>query len=101
MAAHLLGNTAGAEQLIRAADMDELREWTKSLWGKGSPYVKPPVVAGAPPVLAQDQRIVKRMPDSGAMMKIHESGGYLCFVLGALQPSCCLWHGPRTLRRIH
>jgi hypothetical protein len=80
--AHLLGNTGLAELLIRAADMDEVREWTESLWGKGSPYVKPRIVPGAPPVLAKDKRIVERMPDGVALMKIHDRDGYHCRFCG-------------------
>jgi len=80
--AHLLGNADLAEHLIRAADMDEVREWTESLWGKGSPYVKPRIVPGAPSVLAKDKRIVERMPDSVALMNIHDRDGYHCRFCG-------------------
>jgi hypothetical protein len=40
VSAHLAGDTALAEQLIRLADLPALRDWTESILGKKSPYVQ-------------------------------------------------------------
>lgn len=82
VAAHMIGNAKLAEHLIRAADMDEVREWTESLWGKASPYVKPRSVLGAPPVLSKDRRVVERMPSRAAKSEIHRRDGFHCRFCG-------------------
>jgi hypothetical protein len=38
--AHLDGNSVKAEKLIAATDIPSIRDWTESLWGAASPYVK-------------------------------------------------------------
>jgi hypothetical protein len=38
--AYLANDRSGAEQLLRAADMPIVREWTESIWGAASPYVE-------------------------------------------------------------
>ncbi|GFM84818.1 hypothetical protein PSCICO_02170 [Pseudomonas cichorii] len=55
VSAHLAKNTELAEYLIRAANMDEVREWTESLWGKASQYVKARTVPGSATKAAQEQ----------------------------------------------
>ena len=76
--AHLAGNTALADQLIRAADTAEVREWTESLWGKASPYVLKRDIPNAPPVLAKELRIPVRMPNSAEKKLIHSRDGFHC-----------------------
>ena len=40
VSAHHAGRPDLADTLIRLADIPMIREWTESLWGKNSPYVK-------------------------------------------------------------
>lgn len=63
MEAHLAGNTQHAESLIASTNVIEIRNWTESLWGKQSAYVKSRVVAEAPRRLSRTERIAVRMPD--------------------------------------
>lgn len=46
--AAMIGDTELAEHLIQAADMDEIRAWTESLWGKAGPYVRPRALPNSP-----------------------------------------------------
>ena len=80
--AHLSGRTEDARSLIRRADMPELREWTESLWGSNSPYVKFRFVEGAPPSLPKDQRIKVRMPTTAEKAALHERDGFHCRFCG-------------------
>ena len=80
--AHLSGNSHLAKELIRLADMPELREWTESLWGSNSPYVKHRVVSEAPPNLPRDQRVEARMPSSAEKKSLHDRDGYHCRFCG-------------------
>lgn len=67
-----------AEQLIRAADMPQVRQWTESLWGKNSPYVCKRNIPDAPPVLNKGLRIPVRMPNAAEKRLIHQRDGFLC-----------------------
>lgn len=78
VSAHLAGNPALADQLIRAADMPAVREWTESIWGKASPYVIKFEVVGAPPLLGKEQRIPVRMPNALEKRVIHDRDGFHC-----------------------
>ena len=82
VSAHLVGNFELAEYLILAADMAEVREWTQSIWGNASPYVKPRVLPNAPAVLGKDQRIVERMPSGAVLVEIHRRDGFHCRFCG-------------------
>lgn len=82
VSAHLIGRSDVAEQLIRLADMPVIREWTESLWGKNSPYVKFQPVAGALPALLKGQRVKVRMPTSGEKQQLHARDGYHCRFCG-------------------
>jgi len=80
--AHLDGMHAIAKDLIRRADMPEIREWTESLWGTNSPYVTVRVIPGAPPSLPKDQRIKVRMPNTAEKQQLHERDGFHCRFCG-------------------
>lgn len=80
--AHLAGNRDRAEELIRRADMPEVREWTESLWGGNSPYVKVRSIPDAPPALPKDQRIKVRMPNTAEKKLLHERDGFHCRFCG-------------------
>jgi HNH endonuclease len=78
VSAHLLGDARVAEELIRAADMRAIRDWTESLWGKASHYVQYRLVAGAPKVLKRDARVKVRMPSRADQRLLHARDGYHC-----------------------
>lgn len=80
--AHLIGNFGLAESLIREADMDDVRKWTESLWGKASPYVKPRKLPNSPPVLAKNERVVERMASGLTLIDIHQRDGFHCRFCG-------------------
>lgn len=80
--AHLSGHADDARSLIRRADMPELREWTESLWGSNSPYVKYRLVDGSPPSLPTDQRIKVRMPTTAEKAALHQRDGFHCRFCG-------------------
>jgi hypothetical protein len=78
VSAHISGNRALADELIRAADMPEVREWTESLWGKASPYVRKQEVPNAPPVLGKEHRVPVRMPTTTEKRTLHQRDGFHC-----------------------
>jgi hypothetical protein len=76
VSAHLAGRSDFAEELIRRADMQEIREWSESLWGKNSPYVKYRFVANAPPSMRREHRIALRMPTIAEKQALLQRDGY-------------------------
>lgn len=82
VSAHLQGNRKLADDLIRRADMPEIREWTESLWGRKSPSVKFRMTADAPPSLSKVERIPLRMPSSAEKNALLERDGYHCRFCG-------------------
>ena len=76
--AHLAGHGELAEHLIRVADMDDVREWTESLWGKASIYVLPRAIQGGLPTLDKSNRIPVRMPNATEKKLIHDRDGFHC-----------------------
>ena len=79
---HLEGRFADADELIRRTNLASIREWTESLWGKNSPYVRLRVVPGAPPTLPVDQRIHVRMPTTAEKFLLFERDGFHCRFCG-------------------
>jgi len=82
VSAHIEGNFELAKELIRAADKPELREWTESLWGTNSPYVKKHTVPNAPPHLPKEKRVKARMPSSKEKTILHARDGFHCRFCG-------------------
>jgi hypothetical protein len=82
VSAHLTGYSEIAEHLIRLADMPVIREWTESLWGSNSPYVKPQVTAGMLQDISMEQREKVRMPTTAEKAQIHLRDGYRCRFCG-------------------
>jgi hypothetical protein len=80
--AHLANDRSGAEQLLRAADMPVVREWTESIWGAGSPYVEVRSVAGSPKKLEKADRVPVRMPNAAEKQSLHDRDGYNCRFCG-------------------
>ena len=80
--AHLTGNIKLAEELIREADMPEIREWTESLWGANSEYINHIEIPNSPPSLPKSERVPVRMPNREEKKIIHERDGYHCRFCG-------------------
>ena len=57
-------------------------EWTESLWGKASPYVRYRSVVDAPPVLEGAHQESLRMPLSAEQQLLHLRDGYHCRFCG-------------------
>ena len=80
VSAHLVGNRDLADALIRRADIPEIREWTESLWGKNSPYVKVrPSGVAALNMAASD---TLRMPTAANKTQLLQRDGYHCRFCG-------------------
>lgn len=80
--AHLSGHFTLAEELIGKADMPKIREWTESLWGANSQYVKHSEVPGTPPSLAKSERVPVRMPNREEKQMLHHRDGFHCRFCG-------------------
>ena len=78
MTAHLKGNNYDAEMLLKKSDMPIIREWTESIWGARSPYIKHLSIPGAPPKLEINERIKVRMPSKTGMKLLHDRDGFHC-----------------------
>lgn len=76
VSAHIIGDSELAEHLIRAANMDEVRAWTESLWGKASPCVRPRALPNSPPVLSRGERVVERRPTGAVLAELHRRDGF-------------------------
>lgn len=79
---HLNGEFQKAENLILKADIPKIREWTESLWGKNSPYLKYKKLVDSPPILKKEERVETRMPNKTLKNKIIERDGYNCVFCG-------------------
>lgn len=86
--AHLTGDRALAEDLIRQADMPSIRTWTESLWGNGAVnpdqprYTRLREIADAPPWLPKTQRVQRRMPGAAESVEIIGRSGWNCAFCG-------------------
>lgn len=79
VSAHLDGDAVLADQLIRRANMPELREWTESILGKQSPYVQ---ISAAASVPSAERRDPQRMPNGRERALLHLRDGYHCRFCG-------------------
>jgi hypothetical protein len=82
VSAHLGGDRARADRLIRAADLPVIAEWTESLWGPGGPWSRPLPVADPPPYLTKDQRPRQRMPRRAILHQLVDRDGFHCRFCG-------------------
>jgi len=80
--AHLAGQIQLATDLIRLADMPEIRAWTESLWGGDSTYAVSTTHSDTPRSLPKDQRIKVRMPSKDEKRALHERDGFHCRFCG-------------------
>ena len=77
--AHLDGKFAFAEELIRLADIPEIRRWTKSIWANSSVHVRFPQTE---PSLSRELRTKARMPTVAEKESMHRRDGYNCRFCG-------------------
>ena len=80
--AHLAGDYARADRLIRAADLPVITEWSESLWGPGGPFSRPLPVANPLPTLPREQRVQQRMPGIAVLRQLIERDGFHCRFCG-------------------
>lgn len=78
--AHLLGDAAQAEALIRRADMPPVAAWVESILGKNSPYVV--IHSSGTPSLASAHRVAARMPNAQERCQLHARDGFHCRFCG-------------------
>lgn len=78
--AHLSGKSALAQDLIKAADMPEIRSWTKSIWANSEVHLRcsPSTTSSLP----KDERVKVRMPTRAEKAQIHLRDGYNCRFCG-------------------
>lgn len=79
--AHLAGRRLEVEDLIKRANIEVIRKWTESIWGKESPYVQYRYVPGISDVL-KSERIKVRMPSAAETRALHLRDGYHCRFCG-------------------
>jgi hypothetical protein len=80
VSAHLIGKSALADELIRTADIPEIRSWTKSIWANSEIHLRsPPSLVSS---LPKDQRVKVRMPTLAEKLKVHKRDGYNCRFCG-------------------
>lgn len=82
VAAHLAGDRLGAEELIRAADISAVHEWSEALWGKGAPYYSPLPVENPAPFVPKDQRVKPRMANAQMKRALLVRDGFHCRFCG-------------------
>lgn len=82
VSAHLSGELATAEQLIRLADSPAIKEWTNRLWGKGGPWSRPLPVEKPLPHITRDQRFKERMPTEIEKRILLARDGHRCRFCG-------------------
>ena len=79
--AHIAGQHGQAGDLIRAANVPELREWLESVWGK-SPYIHYRSVPDQPVFVAVADRGNRRMPTTAEKKQVVERDGHHCRLCG-------------------
>src|SRR5947209_595285 len=82
VSAHMAGNLAFADKLIRIADMPAITQWTESLWGKDGPFCRRRLVDNPLPFLAKAQRAIPRMPSRASMAELLARDGFHCRFCG-------------------
>lgn len=75
VSAHNSGNRELAVELIRLADLQEIRRWTKSIWANNEVHVR---LRSNEPTLSKELRAKVRMPSPSERAQIHARDGYHC-----------------------
>ena len=82
-AAHLRGDSAAADQALRAADMPTIGEWLDSIWlGRNEPYRPVSKVIGLPPVLPKAERFKPRDATPDMKRALIGRDGHHCRLCG-------------------
>lgn len=81
VAAHLEGNSALAEELIRRADMPEIYKWAKPIWANSAVHLLVSELQTRP-ALSRELRSKARMPGTSLKALIHQRDGYCCRFCG-------------------
>jgi 5-methylcytosine-specific restriction endonuclease McrA len=76
--AHLTGQKDLVNELLHRTNCQVIRDWTESLWGKNSPYVKYRAVTEVPAVIPEEQRIEVRMPTRTQELELQKRDGFHC-----------------------
>lgn len=79
---HLHGNFDLAAKLIVKANFPEIREWTESIWGAKSPYIKFRSIENSLPKLKKAYRFETRMPDKTQKAELIRRDGHICVFCG-------------------
>lgn len=82
VSSHLRSDVDEAAQLISLANIPAIREWSESLWGRNSPYVKVHFTTQSLLHLRRDRQTLNRMPTSGERRELHLRDGYHCRFCG-------------------
>ncbi|MEY2563249.1 MAG: hypothetical protein QOH88_1442 [Verrucomicrobiota bacterium] len=82
VSAHLAGDHALSDELIRRADLPAIREWSESLWGGWSEHHQRREVPGAPVSIPRAMRLNLRMPNVAEKRVLLERDGYHCRFCG-------------------
>jgi len=111
VSAHLLGNSAAAEEAIRAADMPLIGEWIDSVWlgPRVAPYRALTKVSDLPTVLPKANRFIPRDAPQAMKRALVARDGHHCRLCGIplvraavrkkltqLYPSAARWTGVRA-----
>jgi len=79
--AHLSGRSELAEDLIRRADMPEIRKWLKPIWADSSVHLRFPASQEQKP-LSKELRSKERLATTSDKARIHQRDGYNCRFCG-------------------
>lgn len=82
VSAHLRGDSASAEHLIRSTNTPILRDFIESMWGANSPHVRVRPVALPLPSNAPTEKVTQRMPSAAEKQALHDRDGYNCRFCG-------------------
>ena len=79
VSAHLERKFALAEDLLRLADIAEIRVWGKSIWANSDVHVRS---RSTEPTLPKELRSRSRLPTSAQKERVHARDGYHCRFCG-------------------
>jgi 5-methylcytosine-specific restriction endonuclease McrA len=81
--AHLAGNRARAAMLIQQANLNAIRDWTESIWGRHDQNIlRWRNVDGAPPKLPAKERPTPRHPHGALRREVVARDGHHCRFCG-------------------
>lgn len=78
-AAHVAGKQTEVVALLKESNLEAVRAWTESLWGKNGEYAVRGSFQADPPVHRASRA---RMPGVALQRRLHAEGGYYCRFCG-------------------